>query len=94
MRKTLTFALALVLALAAVSVCRAELYHAIGRVIDVDRWEDCITIADEKGNTWLWDQFAEDWDEGDYVALTLDDCGTATTLDDDLWDVQYLGYGW
>ena len=92
MKRMLT--VALVLALAVMNVSLAEVYTSTGRVVDVDLREDCITIEDGRGNTWYWEQFAEDWDEGDYVALTLDDCGTASTLDDDLLDVQYLGYGW
>ena len=86
-------ALMMALMFAAAMPAMAELYPLSGLVIDVDHWEDCITVADFYGHTWVWEDGAEDWDEGDLVAMIMDDNGTPSVLDDTIWEIQYQG-GW
>ena len=87
MRKAL--ALALLLASLMIAEAHAEAYQLSGRVIDVNRWDDTITIEDTSRHLWDW-YGAEDWEYGDIVAMIMDDEGTEIIWDDTILELIYI----
>ena len=85
MSKAIAIAVSLVLAL---SSC---VYPLCGVVIDVNRYDDSITIEDFNGNLWVW-QGAEDWCVGDIAAMIMCDNGTSSIYDDTIVSITYNGY--
>lgn len=71
----------------------AAVYPSMGRVIDVNRWDDTVTVEDPSGNLWEW-YGAEDWEYGDLVALLMDDEGTEIIWDDTILETIYMGGSW
>ena len=89
MRKIIIVALLAVL----MAEAHAAVYPSMGRVIDVNRWDDTVTVEDPSGNLWYWDG-AEDWEYGDLCAMLMDDEGTEIIWDDTILEMIYMGGSW
>ena len=65
-----------------------HIYSNVGKVIELDRENDIVTIIDGIGYTW---QFTEcdDWMIGDYVSCIMYDMGTESITDDVIIDYHY-----
>lgn len=65
-----------------------HIYSNVGKVIELDRDNDIVTIIDGIGYTW---QFTEcdDWMIGDYVSCIMYDMGTESITDDIIIDLHY-----
>lgn len=65
-----------------------HIYGNVGKVIELDRENDIVTVIDGVGYTW---QFTEcdDWMIGDYVSFVMYDNGTESVTDDIIIDLHY-----
>ena len=65
-----------------------HIYSNVGKVIELDRDNDIVTVIDGIGYTW---QFTEcdDWMIGDYVSCIMYDMGTESITDDVIIDYHY-----
>lgn len=65
-----------------------HIYSNVGKVIELDRENDIVTIIDGVGYTW---QFAEcdDWMIGDYISCIMYNMGTESITDDVIIDYHY-----
>lgn len=65
-----------------------HIYSNVGKVIELDRDNDVVTIIDGVGYTW---QFTEcdDWMIGDYVSCIMYDMETESITDDVIIDYHY-----
>ena len=62
-------------------VLASGFYPMTGKITDVDRSSDIVTITDYNGESW---QFygVEDYEVDDFVSCIMYDCGTETIYDD------------
>lgn len=68
-----------------------ETYPMAGVVVDLDREHDVVNVSIASGL--LYEFYGvEDWDIGDIAAMTMDDNGTETILDDKIVDARYAGW--
>lgn len=67
------------------------IYPKSGTVIAVNHDEDTVTFADHRGDVWSF-YGAEDWMEGDRIAVIMDDNGTPVILDDLVISARYEGH--
>ena len=67
----------------------SKTYPAAGIVSDIH--DDTVYVTDSAGFTWAFCP-AEDWMIGDMAAMTMNDKGTPSILDDEIVDVRYTGY--
>ena len=83
--------LALVLILVSLtSFALANVYPAVGVVLDVDHTLDFVAFENLVGEVWV--RFgAEDWFIGDVAALLMDDAGTPEISDDKIVIALYAG---
>lgn len=65
-----------------------RIYGNVGKVIELDRENDIVTVIDGVGYTW---QFTEcdDWQINDYVSFVMYDMGTESITDDVIIDYHY-----
>ena len=65
-----------------------HIYSNVGKVIELDRKNDIVTVIDGIGYTW---QFTEcdDWMIGDYVSCIMYDMCTESITDDIIIDYHY-----
>lgn len=71
----------------------AALYAHCGIVITVNHEVDLVVIEDFNGECWVQEGSAEDWDEGDIVAMLMSDSGTPDdTYDDEIVEMWYQGW--
>lgn len=65
-----------------------HIYGNVGKVIELDRENDIVTVIDGVGYTW---QFTEcdDWMIGDYVSFVMYDMCTESITDDVIIDYHY-----
>lgn len=65
-----------------------HIYGNVGKVIELDRENDIVTVIDGVGYTW---QFTEcdDWMIGDYVSFVMYDMNTESVTDDIIIDLHY-----
>lgn len=70
------------------SINTDHIYSNVGKVIELDRENDIVTVIDGVGYTW---QFTEcdDWMIGDYVSFVMYDNGTESVTDDIIIDLHY-----
>jgi len=69
----------------------SHVYPRCGVVCEVNRADDVVTIVDGTGMEWQLTE-CEDWDEGDWVAMIMDDNGTPDNIYDDIiTDAVYGG---
>lgn len=67
------------------------IYPKSGTVIAVNLAEDTVTFTDQRGDVWSF-YGAEDWMEGDRIAVIMDDNGTPGISDDLVLAARYEGY--
>lgn len=66
------------------------LYPLAVRVSTIDREADVVKCIDGAGN--VWEFFGcEDWQEGDFAALLMNDKGTPSIYDDEIITARYAG---
>ena len=66
------------------------LYPLTVRVSTIDREADTVECVDGAGN--VWEFFGcEDWQEGDFAALLMNDKGTSSIYDDEIITARYAG---
>ena len=66
------------------------LYPLAVKVETVDREADVVECVDGAGN--VWEFFGcEDWQEGDFAALLMNDKGTPSIYDDEIITARYAG---
>ena len=66
------------------------LYPLAVKVETVDREADVVECIDGAGN--VWEFFGcEDWQEGDFAALLMNDKGTPSIYDDEIITARYAG---
>lgn len=69
------------------------LYAHCGVVVTVNHEVDLVVIEDFNGECWVQEGGAEDWDEGDIVAMLMSDSGTPDdTYDDEIVEMWYQGW--
>lgn len=68
----------------------ANLYPLCGVVTEVDHKADTVKVTDGAGLDWVFNG-AEDWFEGDFAALLMDDNRTPEVFDDKILDVKFCG---
>lgn len=94
MKKIVVSFILVILAVMMIACCYqpAAVYPMTAKVISVDRESDIVTCVD--GADLLW-EFTEcdDWCEGDFVSLLMNDNGTPNYIYDDVITmVRYGGY--
>ena len=67
-----------------------HLYPTTAIVDSLDTDNDLVACVDCNGNIWTF-YGIEDWQEGDFVSLLMDDMGTATIYDDEIVKTYYSG---
>lgn len=72
-------------------IASGSTYPNAGTITEVNRASDIVTIVDFHGEAWEIES-CEDWMTGDIVAMTMYDNGTSIIYDDEIIDIQYLGY--
>ncbi len=66
------------------------LYPLAVKIESVDREADVVKCVDGAGN--VWEFFGcEDWQEGDFAALLMNDKGTPSIYDDEIITARYAG---
>lgn len=66
------------------------LYPLAVKIKTVDRETDVVECVDGGGN--VWEFFGcEDWQEGDFAALLMNDKGTPSIYDDEIITARYAG---
>lgn len=66
------------------------LYPLAVKVESIDREADVVKCIDGAGN--VWEFFGcEDWQEGDFAALLMNDKGTPSIYDDEIITARYAG---
>lgn len=70
---------------------RAENYPLCGVVESVNYEENYITIVDNSGNAWEWED-TKDWQKNDIAAMIMNDNGTAEIIDDIIVNIRYIDW--
>ena len=60
-------------------------------IVDLMPEEDIVVFVDGAGNEWSFFGI-EDWEIGDLVACLVWDADTQEIFDDEILDVQYIGF--
>ena len=69
---------------------KGALYPTCGIVTETDETTDTVTFTEPNGNRWSFEG-VEDWQEGDRIAVIMDDNGTEDIYDDEIVSVRYKG---
>ena len=69
---------------------KGEIYPTCGVVTETDETTDTVTFTEPNGNMWSFDG-VEDWQEGDKIAVIMDDNGTPEIIDDEIVSMRYKG---
>lgn len=74
-----------------ISKPKTELYPITAQVAELDRKNDIVTCVDGAGLFWEFTE-CDDWQEGDFVSLLMNDNGTPQMIYDDTIEmVRYAG---
>ena len=65
-----------------------DIYTKTAQIVEIDILNDTVTCVDSTGEAWEF-YGAEDWQEGDFVALTMDTKGTKDIYDDEIIETIY-----
>jgi hypothetical protein len=76
--------------IAGMMLATSHLYPMSGIVTAIDREADFVTVETQNGHLWAF-YGAEDWMEGDIVAMLMNDMGTAEIVDDMIVSARYCG---
>lgn len=68
-----------------------QLYPQTCKIIEIDKSKDIVTMEDNTGHRWEF-YGVEDWEINDCVSAIMNDCGTASILDDKVVSVKYSGW--
>ena len=69
---------------------KAGTYPLTVKVVTIDREADAVECVDGAGN--VWEFFGcEDWQEGDFASLLMNDKGTPSIYDDEIITARYAG---
>ena len=66
----------------------SDYYALTCKVVEIDRSKDVVTMEDSTGHRWEF-YGVEDWEINDCVSAIMNDCGTASILDDEIVSVKY-----
>ena len=67
-------------------------YYALTcKVVEIDRSKDVVTMEDSTGHRWEF-YGVEDWEINDCASAIMNDCGTASILDDEIVSVRYSNW--
>lgn len=69
-----------------------DFYVLAAEVVDIDRENDLVYVADATGNMWSF-YGVEDWQRGDIAALRMYNNGTSKVYDDKVVEARYSGRG-
>lgn len=96
MKKAIIYTILLVVSIIAISqiinhatnTCQPKLYAMTCKIVELDRENDLVILADANGFEWTWEHI-EDWQIGDCASLLMDDNGTAEIFDDTIKSMTY-----
>ena len=63
-------------------------YTRMAQVVEIDTINDTVVCADSTGEAWEF-YGVEDWQEGDFIVLTMDNNGTKNIYDDEIIKTIY-----
>ena len=69
----------------------SDYYALTCKVVEIDRNKDVVTMEDSTGHCWEF-YGIEDWEINDCVSAIMNDCGTASILDDKIVSVRYSNW--
>ena len=67
---------------------KANIYPLLTTVTEVDRNKDLVTVEDNNGFIWQFED-ADDWEEGDLCNCLMDSKGTEKIFDDEIIMTRY-----